>query len=142
MRRSSMLRLGDRTVINFAHLITAKKMGGGDLLDLHLRGHVLHLDGPDVEPCWGFLRHLAVMPIQTRDHHIEFIGDQVFDLARLLVAHRRPDSTPGVAYEATEVELNFLGGHSEMVRGENATRIWAALRDLATVPPAPKEGER
>ena len=136
-----MLRLGDRTVINFGHLITAKKMEGGGLLDLHLPGHVLHLDGPNVEAVWGFLRHLAIMPVQPRAHHIEFIGDEVFDLARLLVARRRPDSTPGVADEATEVELTFLGGgHAEMVRGENATRIWAALRDLATA--APKEGER
>ena len=139
MRRSSMLRLDDR-VINFAHLITAKRADG--LLDLYLQGDVLHLDGLDVTPVWDFMRHLAVMPGPPRAHHIEVIGDQVFDLARLLVARRRPDPTPGVAFEAKEVELAFLGGRTETVRGENATRIWAALRDLATVPPAPKEGAR
>lgn len=150
-----MLRLNDR-VINFAHLITVKrtttqmraddKAAGlnlladveGDSLAVHLQGHVLQLDGPDVEHCWGFLRHLAVMPGQPRAHHIEFIGDQVFDLARLLVARRCPDPAPGAGYA---VELTFGGAHAEMVRGENATRIWAALRDLATAPPAPREGE-
>lgn len=131
MRRSSMLRLNDR-VINFAHLITAKRAGG--LLDVHLLGDVLHLDGQDVERVWGFLRHLAVMP-RSEQAHIEIIGDQTFDLARLLVARRRPDPTPGVALDAKEVELAFLGGHAEMVRGEAATSIWAALRDLATAPP-------